>query len=50
MRLWSRTIQWLNRRRLDEGDFQDEVRAHLQSRRTNGSPPAPIANGRASIH
>ena len=30
MRLWSRTIQWLNRRRLDEADFQDEIRAHLQ--------------------
>ena len=49
MRLWSRTIQWLNRRRLDEGDFQDEIRRTCKSRRTNGSPTAPIATGRASI-
>ena len=30
MRLWSRTVEWLTRRRLDEGDFQDEIRAHLR--------------------
>ena len=40
---------WLKRRRLDDDDFQDEIRAHLAiAADENASPTAPIHRARSS--